>query len=853
MYNEIAPAKPPIATAASRTQRGAGVITKKSVAVLVLGMHRSGTSAFTGMLNICGVDGPSSIIAPDEHNQAGYWESGEIAALNDEILDSAGVQWNDWEAVSKEWFESPKFEEYRERAALLIKKLFGNSKFFVLKDPRICRLLPFWRAVLESSVARVVVASPIRHPCEVAASLLKRNGMNPSVAQLIWLRHVLDAEFDSRDLERVYFKYDDLLQDWRGLTRKLSESLNLKWPRKSSVTETRIDAFLRPTLRHNNVSAFRGPENSSLLSWVEEAYSIFERWTVGNVESSDQQTLDRLRTSLTDAAGVFARPIAEHDAHGRYLKSLVESTESILTQRDEELAKVRQAFDERSAVLEEAEATLLRRKAELTRALADLAQRSEELSLVRQEFDAQAARLAGVESALVQRDEELAKARQAYDERSAVLEEAEAALLRHKAELSRALADLAQRSDELLLVRQEFDEQAVRLAGLQSALVQRDEELAHTRHSLEIGAAASAQLEASLTASKADLGRALRELSKRGDELDLANNEVEAQAVRLAGFESALVEREAQLAQARNESEALSKRLVELDGVLSERNEKLSDAHKNIEANLASIGQLEQLLVERENEASQARQSLADGLVAIEELNGAMASRKAMLSDALKDLARRNHALSQAYADLEKQTANVQELERTIALREQELADARSDAATHGLLFRETARSLRLRNVEYHDQTEELRQTRQALQSAHTEVAIHREASASFESKYVQADMLLSQHQAMLTDEISNATTAKQLLADTDSRLHETTVELNATRQRLASIENATWWRVTYPFRAILSRMPAVARFGRRALKLIWWTITLQLFSKLKERGYLPGSSLASNTNDKNK
>jgi hypothetical protein len=853
MYNEIAPAKPSVATAASRTQRGAGVITKKSVAVLVLGMHRSGTSAFTGMLNIFGVDGPSSIIAPDEHNQAGYWESGEIAALNDEILDSAGVQWNDWEPVSKEWFESPKFEEYCERAALLVKKLFGNSKFFVLKDPRICRLLPFWRAVLESSVARVVVASPIRHPHEVAASLLKRNGMNPSVAQLIWLRHVLDAEFDSRELERFYFKYDDLLQDWRGLTHKLSESLKLKWPRKSSVTETRIDAFLRPTLRHNNVSAFRGPEHSSLLSWVEEAYSIFERWTVGNVESSDQQTLDRLRTSLTDAAGVFARPIAEHDAHGRYLKSMVEDAESRLTQRDEELAKARQAYDERSAVLEEAEAALLRRKAELSRALADLDQRSDALALVRQEFDEQAARLAGLQSALVQRDEELAQSLHNLEIGAAASAQLEASLTASKAELSRALADLAQRSDALALVRQEFDEQAARLAGLQSALVQRDEELAQSLHNLEIGAAASAQLEASLTASKADLGRALRDLSKRGDELEVAHGEVEAQAVRLAGLESALVERGTQLAQARAENETLSKRLAELDNVLSERNGKLSDAHEEIQAKVARIGQLEEALVERENEASQARQSIADGLVAIEELNAAMASRKAMLSDALKDLARRNHALSQAYADLEKQSANVQELERTIALREQELADARSDAATHGLLFRETARSLRLRNVEYLDQNEELRQTRLALQSAHTEVATHREASAAFEGKYVQADMLLSQHRAMLAEATSDATTAKQTLADTDSRLHETTVELNATRQRLASIENATWWRVTYPFRAILSRMPAVARLGRRALKLIWWTITLQLFSKLKERGYLPGSSLASNTNEKNK
>ena len=68
----------------------------RRIAVLVAGMHRSGTSLLTQVLVGLGCDAPKTLMAADEHNASGYWESTPIAALNDALLQSAGSSWDDW-------------------------------------------------------------------------------------------------------------------------------------------------------------------------------------------------------------------------------------------------------------------------------------------------------------------------------------------------------------------------------------------------------------------------------------------------------------------------------------------------------------------------------------------------------------------------------------------------------------------------------------------------------------------------------------------------------------------------------------------------------------------------------------
>ena len=119
--------------------------------VLSLGMHRSGTSALSRVLSLLGCDLPKTLIGANSSNEAGHWESTEIARLNDEILASVGSLWHDWLAFNPGWYSSPKAAEFREKALEVLADEFAQSRLFVLKDPRICRIAPFWLEVLEAA------------------------------------------------------------------------------------------------------------------------------------------------------------------------------------------------------------------------------------------------------------------------------------------------------------------------------------------------------------------------------------------------------------------------------------------------------------------------------------------------------------------------------------------------------------------------------------------------------------------------------------------------------------------------------------------------------------------------------
>ena len=283
----------------------------RRTAILVTGMHRSGTSALTRVLNIVGCDLPKSLSRPKRDNAAGFWESRAIMDLNQEILASSGSSWDDWRPFDQDWYTSPISGEFRERAKKLIKGEFGSSPLFVLKDPRICRLLDFWIEIVDASGTQPLVVLPIRNPFDVASSLQVRNDIDPFVGQLIWLRHVLDAEAASRGLKRAYLRYEQLLSEPQALIDRLGNDLGVSWPRRSSpYAERDIDEFLSPALHHQNSEDTSHRSNPSLSGWIKTSFDIFDRWSRGEAHEEDTHELDRIKAAFDDATPAFSRAMA---------------------------------------------------------------------------------------------------------------------------------------------------------------------------------------------------------------------------------------------------------------------------------------------------------------------------------------------------------------------------------------------------------------------------------------------------------------------------------------------------------------------------------------------------------------
>lgn len=72
--------------------------------ILVVGMHRSGTSALAGALGLAGAVAPLDAMPPVAENPRGCWESRSIVRTNNDLLRQAAPAWNDDSAIAASWF-----------------------------------------------------------------------------------------------------------------------------------------------------------------------------------------------------------------------------------------------------------------------------------------------------------------------------------------------------------------------------------------------------------------------------------------------------------------------------------------------------------------------------------------------------------------------------------------------------------------------------------------------------------------------------------------------------------------------------------------------------------------------------
>src|SRR5579883_2514317 len=214
---------------------------RMSEPILILGMHRSGTSSVAGVLTKLGGRAPRSLMQANETNARGFFESTAVMAFNDELLASAGSSWNDWRRFNPGWFDSAEAASFRRRAIELLDAEFGEASLPVLKDPRICRLAPFWLDLFKARGAKPRVVIPVRSPLEVAQSLKDVHGTSIAQGLLLWLRHVLDAEAFSRSEARSLFAWDQFLSDWRGVVEKIGAEAAIAWPRLSDRSAIEVE------------------------------------------------------------------------------------------------------------------------------------------------------------------------------------------------------------------------------------------------------------------------------------------------------------------------------------------------------------------------------------------------------------------------------------------------------------------------------------------------------------------------------------------------------------------------------------------------------------------------------------
>ncbi|WP_191964739.1 ATP-binding cassette domain-containing protein [Synechococcus sp. RSCCF101] len=156
----------------------------------VAGMHRSGTSLLTRCLLPAGVRLPPNLLPPTADNPEGFQESADFVAVNESIL---ALQESPWDASwamdpCRRTSLSPSLEMEAEG---LIRRWMEGDGPLALKDPRLCRTLPFWHRLLGPARMAAGVAI-VRHPLAVVQSIGYRDDMPAVKALSLWLRHNLE-------------------------------------------------------------------------------------------------------------------------------------------------------------------------------------------------------------------------------------------------------------------------------------------------------------------------------------------------------------------------------------------------------------------------------------------------------------------------------------------------------------------------------------------------------------------------------------------------------------------------------------------------------------------------------------
>jgi hypothetical protein len=220
--------------------------------IIVLGENHSGSSAFTHVLGQLGADLPNNVLGT-QGNVSGHLEPQRLAALHDRLLLDAERQWDDCRPLN---LDPPSPFAKPETVTELCKQItedYGASDLFVLNDPRICRLVPVYRRVFNELGIKPIAVMPLCNPVAVAKSLIAQSAAPAepvSYSSLMWLRQMLDAEFATRDMPRVFTSYESLLDDWRSLVREIGVGINIEWPLGANHAAAEIQKFLADQHAH---------------------------------------------------------------------------------------------------------------------------------------------------------------------------------------------------------------------------------------------------------------------------------------------------------------------------------------------------------------------------------------------------------------------------------------------------------------------------------------------------------------------------------------------------------------------------------------------------------------------------
>jgi GT2 family glycosyltransferase len=280
---------------------------KKSKAICVLGMHRSGTSVIARSINLLGayIGEENDLLPSREENPEGFWENKDIVELHENILGAMSSTWDSTLPLPNGWWKLPKIKPFKKQLTKLIEDNFLDKQVWIWKDPRTCLLIPLWEEILTELEVDISYVVCMRNPIDVATSLEKRNGFSRDKSLGLWTYYTLSSLISVKERNYVLIDYDEFLADWQTNLNKITNKLDIPYPTDDDYLKEKMSSFIKPNLHHNKSNFSEQLGDYSISNIVKDTYQL----CVDLKELNSKETNDRI-SSLYNQFMLLAKMVS---------------------------------------------------------------------------------------------------------------------------------------------------------------------------------------------------------------------------------------------------------------------------------------------------------------------------------------------------------------------------------------------------------------------------------------------------------------------------------------------------------------------------------------------------------------
>ena len=488
--------------------------------VLVLGMHRSGTSLCSHILSALGVD-MADEIGVNLGNDRGHWERWEIVEFHDRVLglfnrDYLG-HFHDF-ALPVAWWADPRVVQIRREIVAFLGQRMG-SEYFGFKDPRTVRLMPVWHQILSELKLAPKIVLCLRNPAQIGRSLRVRDGLDPEIGEYRWLVHMVDFFRYTKNFDFCTVEYEEWFSNPSVNLEKLQKFLDLQWQQSEADLALVLSGIIDPSARHDD-----SDHHEAGQPLVRTLYKLASR-AGQNAEARDQIT------------NIVSQFVGFQQLQSPFLQVFEEVAKVAAKYPDieQEAASLRAAVGERDALVEAADGRAVIVEGRLAEAFAQIEQQQAQIAALATERD----EARGLKATLEERETALADRSHRADELLAALQVAQAEAAAREAALERAEQEARERGvaalsmqsevatlrDALMQAQRAGQERAVAADAIQASL---REALAQAERQAQQRAAAAQALEAEVRTLRGRLAQVEGEARERAATTAALQAEIEA-------------------------------------------------------------------------------------------------------------------------------------------------------------------------------------------------------------------------------------------------------------------------------------------------------------------------------------